>query len=210
MATAKPAGFTSSPPAPLAEKTFPRHRQIVHAADWHEREAEDLFGLLFEGHPRLGDFILHDDAWQENVEPMRRHFDAQAAMLHRKPDADWRPRRIVQEAGAFVMPSPEIFRRNRVRSFSARNRRRRRHSFHAAPVLQVASNRKTRRRQKRRTKFYWSRNDSRNDGFCHGLAYCQAVERICGAKIPARAKILRVFLANWKLASTRRSHSGNL
>ena len=24
------------------------------SADWHEREAEDLFGLRFEGHPRLG------------------------------------------------------------------------------------------------------------------------------------------------------------
>ncbi len=90
--------------APLAEKTFPSIVKFVHAADWHEREAEDLFGLTFEGHPRLGDFILHDDAWQENVEPMRRHFDAHVAMLHRKPDADWRPHRIVQEPGAFVMP----------------------------------------------------------------------------------------------------------
>ena len=85
-------------------KDFPSIVKFVHAADWHEREAEDLFGLIFEGHPRLGDFILHDDAWQENVEPMRRHFDAQAAMQHRKPDADWRPHRVVQEPGAFVMP----------------------------------------------------------------------------------------------------------
>ena len=77
--------------APLADKNFPSIVKFVHAADWHEREAEDLLGLIFEGHPRLGDFILHDDAWQENVEPMRRHFDPQAAMRHRKPDADWRP-----------------------------------------------------------------------------------------------------------------------
>ena len=97
-------GSRRSSTAPLAEKTFPSIVKFVHAADWHEREAEDLFGLNFEGHPRLGDFILHDDAWQENVEPMRRHFDPQAAMRHRKPDADWRPHRIVQEPGAFVMP----------------------------------------------------------------------------------------------------------
>jgi Ni,Fe-hydrogenase III component G len=57
--------------APLAEKTFPSIVKFVHAADWHEREAEDLFGLVFKGHPRLGDFVLHDDAWQEGVEPMR-------------------------------------------------------------------------------------------------------------------------------------------
>ena len=33
--------------APLAEKTFPSIVKFVHAADWHEREAEDLFGLNF-------------------------------------------------------------------------------------------------------------------------------------------------------------------
>ena len=60
-------------------KDLSEHRKFVHAADWHEREAEDLFGLNFAGHPRLGDFILHDDAWQENVEPMRRHFDPQGS-----------------------------------------------------------------------------------------------------------------------------------
>ena len=63
--------------APLDEKSFPSIVKFVHAADWHEREAEDLFGLIFEGHPRLGDFVLHDDAWQEGVEPMRHKFDPQ-------------------------------------------------------------------------------------------------------------------------------------
>ena len=90
--------------APLAENVFPSVVEWIHAADWHEREAEDLFGVRFEGHPHLGDFVLHDDAWQEGVEPMRRGFDAQAALHHRLPDADWRPRRIVQEPGAFIMP----------------------------------------------------------------------------------------------------------
>ena len=90
--------------APLAENVFPSVVEWIHAADWHEREAEDLFGVRFEGHPHLGDFVLHNDAWQEGVEPMRHGFDAQAALRNRLPDADWRPRRIVQEPGAFVMP----------------------------------------------------------------------------------------------------------
>ena len=42
----------------------------VHSADWHERETEDLFGLVFEGHPRLGDFVLHEQ-WVEGASPMR-------------------------------------------------------------------------------------------------------------------------------------------
>src|SRR5450755_4219957 len=37
--------------APLAENVFPSVVEWIHAADWHEREAEDLFGLHFEGHP---------------------------------------------------------------------------------------------------------------------------------------------------------------
>ena len=45
----------------------------VHAADWHERETEDLFGLVFEGHPRLGDFVLHAHR-PEGVNPMRSGF----------------------------------------------------------------------------------------------------------------------------------------
>ena len=125
--------------APLAEKTFPSIVKFVHAADWHEREAEDLFGLIFEGHPRLGDFILHDDAWQEGVEPMRHQFDATSG------DAPSQTGRRLASAshcpGAGRVRDarrPEIFRRDRVGSFSARNRWRRCHPLHAAPVLQVA------------------------------------------------------------------------
>src|SRR5581483_6547906 len=92
--------------APLADSVFPSIavEARVFAADWHEREAEDLFGVHFAGHPRLGDFVLHDDAWQEGVEPMRRGFDPVAALRDRRPAADWRPRRVVQEAGAFILP----------------------------------------------------------------------------------------------------------
>lgn len=192
--------------APLAEKTFPSIVKFVHAADWHEREAEDLFGLVFEGHPRLGDFILHDDAWQENVEPMRHHFDPKAAMLHRKPDEDWRPRRIVQEPGAFVMPigpkysgvtesvhfllesvgedvirsTPRLFYKWRAVEKLAEGKT-------ADEVLLLAE------------------RFAATTAFAHGLAYCQAVEKICGATIPPRAKILRVFLAELERL---RQHAG--
>ncbi len=67
--------------APLEQREFPTVSNRVHAADWQEREAEDLFGVVFAGHPRLGDFVLHDDVWQEGVEPMRQRFDGKLAML---------------------------------------------------------------------------------------------------------------------------------
>jgi len=94
---------------PLAEATVPTITSVVHAADWHEREAEDHFGLVFEGHPRLGDFVLHDDVWEEGVQPMRRRFRRRITMADRRPNLDWRPRRIVEAPGAFVMPLGPVF-----------------------------------------------------------------------------------------------------
>ncbi len=34
---------------------------IWKAADWHEREAYDLFGVIFQGHPGLKRILLEDD-----------------------------------------------------------------------------------------------------------------------------------------------------
>ena len=75
----------------------------VHAADWLERESEDHFGMHFGGHPRLGDFVLHDEEWQEEVAPMRKSFDPRIAAGQRRPNADWRPRKILHAPGGFTM-----------------------------------------------------------------------------------------------------------
>jgi NADH-quinone oxidoreductase subunit C len=42
---------------------------IYAGADWHERETWELFGVVFEGHPRLRRLLLPD--WQEGF-PMRK------------------------------------------------------------------------------------------------------------------------------------------
>ena len=34
---------------------------LWQAADWHEREARDMFGIVFEGHPNLVPILLPDD-----------------------------------------------------------------------------------------------------------------------------------------------------
>ena len=192
--------------APIADKTFPSISKFVHAADWHEREAEDLFGLQFEGHPRLGDFILHDDAWQEGVEPMRNNFDAKAALASRKPDEDWRPHRIVQETGAFVMPvgpkysgvtesahflletvGEDVIRATSRLFYKWRAIEKLAEGKKADEVLLVAE------------------RFAATTAFAHGLAFCQAVESICDVNIPPRAKALRVFLAELERL---RQHAG--
>ncbi|NOY53917.1 MAG: hypothetical protein GXP58_09915 [Deltaproteobacteria bacterium] len=168
----------------------------VHAADWHEREAEDLFGLVFEGHPRLGDFILHDDAWQEGVEPMRNGFDIDATLANRRPSRNWRPRRIVDAPGAFIMPVGPIF------SGDAE-------SVHfqletiGEEVIRIFP----------RLFFKYRGVEKRAEGrayddallmverfagttaFSHALAGCMAVEQLGDTEVPERAGVLRVFLS---------------
>ena len=80
----------------------------VHAADWHERQAEDLFGLVFTDHPRLGDFVLHEE-WPEGVNPMRSGFSATLPMKEQVVDPAWRPARILQTPGAFLMPIGPVY-----------------------------------------------------------------------------------------------------
>ncbi len=182
--------------APLDHTAFPSISEVIHAADWHEREAEDLFGLVFEGHPRLGDFVLHDDAWQEGLAPMRKEFDAAKPPSLRSPNPDWRPQRIVHAPGAFGMPIgpvysaicesahflletvgedviralPRFFYKYRAVEKIAEGRR-------ADDVLLLAE---------------------RINGltaFAHGLAFARALEAIRGVELPSRAAGLRIFLA---------------
>jgi formate hydrogenlyase subunit 5 len=192
--------------APLTEKVFPSVVEWIHAADWHEREAEDLFGVRFDGHPHLGDFVLHDDAWQEGIEPMRRGFDAQAALRNRLPDADWRPRRIVQEPGAFVMPiGPKFsgvtesvhFLLETVGEDVIRSSTRLFYKWRA--VEKLAEGKTVEEVLLLAERF------AATTAFAHGLAFTLAIESIGGAQVPARARTLRVFLAELERL---RQHAG--
>jgi len=62
----------SLPGTPLPE--VPSVSHIWRSADWHEREAYDLMGIHFTGHPDLRRILLPAD-WQGH--PLRKDYEAQ-------------------------------------------------------------------------------------------------------------------------------------
>jgi formate hydrogenlyase subunit 5 len=181
---------------PLVEPHFRSISEPIHAADWHEREAEDLFGLVFEGHPRLGDFVLHDDAWQEGLAPMRREFNAHTPPAPRVPDASWRPHRIVHAPGVFAMPIGPVysgvsesahFLLETVGEDVIRAMPRLFYKYRA--VEKIAEGRSA------EDVLLLAERFSGVTAFAHAFACVQAIETIGGIEVPPRARTLRVLLA---------------
>jgi len=180
---------------PLSRIKVPSISPRIHAADWQEREIEDLFGLLFEGHPRLGDFVLHEE-WPEGVNPMRKSFDAVRPYSHKELDPDWRPRTILEAPGAFMMPIGPVYSdfaesahflletvgEDVIRTIP-------RFFYKYRGIEKIAEGLSVDR------VLFLAERFSGTSAFAHSLAFCQAVEKICNTEVPARAKSLRVLLA---------------
>jgi formate hydrogenlyase subunit 5 len=179
------------------DKTVPSVVGLVHgpSADWHEREVEDLFGIAFEGHPRLGEFILHED-WSEGTNPMRRDFDARQPPVQRHSDPQWRAPTVVEAPGAFAMPIGPVFSdfaesahflletvgEDVIRTIP-------RLFYKYRGVEKIAEGERVDRALLLAERF------SGTAAFAHGLAFCQAVEVICGIEVPRRAQALRTVFA---------------
>lgn len=163
--------------------------------DWHEREVEDLFGLHFEGHPRLGEFVLHED-WPEGINPMRRDFDARKRFEPRAMDPKWKPPTIVTAPGAFAMPIGPVFSdfaesahfllesvgEDVIRTIP-------RFFYKYRGVEKIAEGQPADRALLLAERF------SGIAAFAHGLAFCEAVEAISGVTPPPRAQALRTAFA---------------
>ena len=165
------------------------------SADWHEREAKDLFGLRLEGHPRLGEFVLHED-WPEGVNPMRHSFNARERFALREREPTWQPTTVLQAPGAFSMPVGPVFSdfaeaarflletvgENVIRTIP-------RFFYKFRGVEKVAEGQSVDRVLLLAERF------SGASAFAHALAFSQAVETICEIAVPPRARALRTVFA---------------
>jgi formate hydrogenlyase subunit 5 len=165
------------------------------SVDWHEREAEDLFGLHFEGHPRLGEFVLHED-WPEGINPMRRSFDARQRFALREREPAWQPPTVLQAPGGFSMPVGPVFSdfaeaahflletvgEEVIRTIP-------RFFYKFRGVEKIAEGQSVDRVLLLAERF------SGTSAFAHALAFSQAVETICEIAVPPRARALRTVFA---------------
>lgn len=195
--------------APLNHPVVPSITPLVHAADWYEREAEDLFGLQFEEHPRLGDFILHDQVWQEGIAPMRRAFDPLQPHFERRPNTEWRPTLVVKDPGAFAMPVGPVYEGGLGESVHFLLETVGEDVIRAVPRLfyKYRAVEKIAEGKPVSHGLLLAERFAAKSAFAHSLAYCQAVENAAGLDIPVRAKQLRVVLAELERL---RHHAGTI
>jgi NADH-quinone oxidoreductase subunit C len=54
-------GVTIKAKVPLDDPHVPTANGLWTAANWHERECRDMFGIVFDGHPNMVPLLLPDD-----------------------------------------------------------------------------------------------------------------------------------------------------
>jgi Ni,Fe-hydrogenase III large subunit/Ni,Fe-hydrogenase III component G len=163
----------------------------VPAANWHEREAQDLFGIVFTEHPDPKPLIVHD-GWPKGLFPMRKGFDAR-----QRPEvepAEEFPHLRVEGEGVLEVPvgpihagiiEPGHFRFSTVGE-SVLNLEARLFYTHRGLEKRIEGLPMV-------DAFYVA---ERMCGVCsvaHGLGFCEAAEQIAGIEVPPRARVLRTL-----------------
>ena len=128
---------------------------------------------------------------------MRRDFDAQRQRFEpRARSRDGNPPTDREAPGAFAMPIGPVFSDFAESAhFLLGDRGRGRDPHHPALVLQISRGREDRRGPAIDRALLLAERFSGTSAFAHGLAFCQAVEAICGVEAPPRALALRTVFA---------------
>jgi len=181
------------PSLPTARTHVRSIAAIIPAADWHEREAADLFGIVFEGHPRLGPFVLHEGAKRDvgmTCADFAESFTPSSEL--ERPTVE----PMLEAPGAFAMPIGPVFSdvaesvHIRIGSIGEDVSR-----VALRPFYKYRAVEKRAEGQDIDTALLLAERFSGTAAFAHGLAFCQAIEAITGTSPPPRALLLRTLLA---------------
>ena len=175
----------------VAHPELPSISSNVPSANWHEREAKDLFGIAFTDHPDLRPLVLHD-GWPQGLYPLRKKFDGSQRCAVEL--AEEFPHLSVEGEGVLEVPvgpihagiiEPGHFR------FSTVGEK----ILHLEPRL-FYTHRGLEKRVEGLTvddAFYVV---ERICGVCsvsHGLGFCEATEQIARVDVPARGRAIRTL-----------------
>lgn len=186
---------------------FPALTPLLPAAHWYEREIRDMFGIEPSGHPNSNPLVLHPD-WPRGVHPMRKDFAGPLPV--REPHAG-QGLAGVTAGGLVGIPvgpvhagiiEPGHFR------------------FHAIgeQVLDLKPRLSYVHRGLEKAAEGRSISSAlllaeRLCAMCtvsHSWSFCQAVENLSGAEVPARARAIRVFLAELERLHNHVGDIGNI
>ncbi len=158
---------------------------------WYEREAAELYGLRFAGHPEPLPLVLHDSG-AANGNGRRNLPALDAAAVQQLPFGPVRADVVESAEFTFFYIGEQI--------------------IHYAPHLFFKHRGMERRFEGRdpRAGIVLAERVSAVGSIAHALAYCQAVEAACGCAVPARARWLRVLLAELERLYNHLHYLGHL
>ncbi len=173
---------------------LPSITPIIPGANWHEREAHDFFGIVFEGHPNLERLILPYD-WPENVYPLRKDVSIRELRnkLLKNRNEGVKERKAEEKYIVPIGPyhpalhEPEYFELyvEGEKIIDAKYK-----GFHVhRGIEKVAEERLTINQIP-----FIAERICGICGYTHNVAYCQAVENAAGIEVPSRAKYIRSIL----------------
>jgi len=174
-----------------ARPEVPSLTTAVPAANWHEREMRDLFGIIPIGHPDPRPLVLHD-GWPRGVFPLRKAFDG-SRRVPVEPAGEF-PHLVAEGEGVFEIPvgpihagiiEPGHFRFSSVGETVLRLEAR---LFYTHRGLE-----KRMEGLSPLDAFYVAERICGVCSVAHGLGYCEALEQIAGVDVPARARVIRTI-----------------
>ena len=195
-------------PLDAARPELPSICPRVPSANWHEREAQDMFGIVFRDHPEGRPLVLHD-GWPQGLFPLRKGFVAHERRA--VEPAEEFPHLVVEGEGVLEVPvgpihagiiEPGHFRFSTVGEsvlhlearlfYTHRGLEKRIEGLTVADGFFVAE---------------------RMCGVCsvaHGLGFCEAAEQIAEIEVPGRARALRTLALELERLYNHAGDLGNL